>query len=279
MNLTGNRAREETRNRGGSPSGGKPRPCAFHDSRAFPSPYSRCNITYIIRRRDGGPERGSNAFSTAESSCFRAIVPIISAMKAPLILTVLLPGVVVFFASCQGSGDTPVVPNPPERVVPVGSSPQSVRANWKERLEQPYVFLEHRGDYRSLGETMRKVLAIAGESGLDADGPPFALFYDDPGRTPVEELRSRACLPVNRGPGADVPLSYEVLPQAMVAYGVVPGPYDQAPRAYPALFQFLDDHHWQRRGPLREIYLVNPAEVESFSELVCEVQIPWISGG
>ena len=93
----------------------------------------------------------------------------------------------------------------------------------------------------------------------------------------MRELRSRACLPVRRPPGGDSLLGYEVLPQAMVAYGLVPGAYDLVPRSYPVLFDFLQDHGWERRGPLREIYLVNPGEVDSFDQLITEVQIPWVA--
>jgi effector-binding domain-containing protein len=192
-------------------------------------------------------------------------------MKLLLIAT----GTLLLFASCLGSSTAPVVANPPDRVVPVGSSPQSVRANWKERLAQPYVFLEHRGDYRSLGDTMRRLFVTAQEAGIEPEGDPFALYFDNPGSVPLEQLRSRACLPVLRTPEAGGPLSFEVLPQAMVAYGLVPGPYNEVPRAYPAIFGYLADHGWEKNGPLREIYLVNPAVTESHGQLLCEVQIPW----
>ena len=40
---------------------------------------------------------------------------------------------------------------------------------------------------------------------------------------------------------------------------------------------YLKDHGWEQGGPLREIYLVNPAKVASLDELMCEVQVPWIA--
>jgi effector-binding domain-containing protein len=160
-------------------------------------------------------------------------------------------------------------------VVPASAGLTAVEANWKERLEQPYVFIEQRGDYRRLGDAMRRVLAAAEAQGLELDGTPFALFYDDPGRTPVGELRARACLPVAARPGRLGELAFDVLPRAMVVYARVPGPYPEVPRSYPALFAYLEQLGSLAGGPVRELYLVNPVEAANPAELWTEVQIPW----
>lgn len=154
----------------------------------------------------------------------------------------------------------------------------ALEANWKERLEQPYVFLEKRGDYRELGETMRTLLTAAAELGIESRGAPFALFYDDPGRVAQSELRARVCLPVATKPARAGALRYDVLPRAMVVYAEVHGPYPEVPRSYPALFAYLAELGWRAGAPIREIYLVNPSEVASLAELVAEVQIPWSAG-
>jgi effector-binding domain-containing protein len=154
----------------------------------------------------------------------------------------------------------------------------ALEANWKERLAEPYVFLEKRGDYRELGETMRTLLTAAAELGIESRGAPFALFYDDPGRVTASELRARVCLPVTERPQRAGALRYDVLPRAMVVYGEVRGPYPEVPRSYPALFEYLHGLGWQAGAPIREIYLVNPSDVASHAELVTEVQIPWTAG-
>lgn len=161
-------------------------------------------------------------------------------------------------------------------VRPNPSGPLEV--NWKERLAQPYVFLEKRGDYRELGDTMRTLLTAASELGLTTKGAPFTLFYDDPGRVQREELRARVCLPVAERPARVGALRYDVLPRAMVVYAEVRGPYPELPRSYPALFAYLKELGWQPGAPIREIYLVNPSEVASHGELLAEVQVPWSAG-
>lgn len=146
-------------------------------------------------------------------------------------------------------------------------------------MAQPYVFVEHIGDYRTLGDAMRTLFTLAQESEVERAGPPFALFFDDPGRVPVDRLRARACLPVKESPGQRGALQFEVLPRAMVVYARVPGAYPEVARSYPALLSYLRELGWEAGGPIREVYLVNPAEAAGYDQLETEVQIPWRASG
>lgn len=192
----------------------------------------------------------------------------------------LLLSVAVALSACSSPRVAPRVGRSPgtgSGSVPVSASDggQAVEANWKERIEQPYLYLEHLGDYRDLGEAMRGLFAQAAELSLEPDGAPFALFYDDPGRTAADELRARVCLPVSDRPSRTGSLRFDILPRAMVVYARVRGAYPEVARSYPALFRYLQGLGWRPGGPVREVYLVNPAEVAQYDELLTEVQIPW----
>ncbi len=171
-------------------------------------------------------------------------------------------------------GDTPAVTAsaPPTAG---GSELVVSEVAWKERLEQPYVFVERVGDYRDLGQAMRQLLERARLAGVDASGPPFALFFDDPARTPADRLRARACLPVRAGAVGASGLAADVLPRALVAYVEVRGAYPELPRVYARLFAFLRDHGWRAAGPVREVYLSDPGASDDWSALASEVQVPW----
>jgi len=181
-----------------------------------------------------------------------------------------LAGLILALA-CSSPGLAP----PSTAIPPRAGMTGALEANWKERLAQPYVFVEHQGDYRDLGEAMRSVLGAARAQGLEPAGPPFALFYDDPGAVAADQLRARACLPVQARPERLGTLTYDELPRAMVVYARVPGPYPEVPRSYPALFTYLEGLGWAPGGPIREVYLVDPGAVSSYDELLTEVQIPW----
>ena len=148
-----------------------------------------------------------------------------------------------------------------------------VTCNWKERMAQPYVYLTHQGDYRGVHDVIRNILKLG--VGMEISGPPFVLYFDDPARTPADELLARVCLPVQVRPKRlPEQMGYEVLPRSMVVYAEVPGAYDQTGRSYGALFQYMRKLNWEKAGALREIYLVNPAAVSSPDELLAEVQLP-----
>lgn len=151
---------------------------------------------------------------------------------------------------------------------------ERMHVDWKHRLDQPYVYLEHQGSYLETGPLLASVQRAMASQGLAAAGPPFALYYDDPGKTAVDRLRSRACIPV-AGPAAVAgPLAYDVLPSTTVVYAVVSGAYPEVPRSYPGLYAYMRRLRWVEDGPIREIYLLRPDQVADWSELRCEVQIP-----
>jgi len=162
------------------------------------------------------------------------------------------------------------VPDLPVSVAPF----TTVHANYKERLAQAYVYVELRGSYTQTGRALEGLAQAMQAAGVRAAGPPFALFYDDPGQVAAEALRSRACFPVDVQPPADSKLAFDVLPQSTVVYAVIGGPYPEVPRAYPGVYAFLERFRWVEAGPIREIYLVAPGSVSSFDQLMCEVQLP-----
>lgn len=159
--------------------------------------------------------------------------------------------------------------------LPVSVAPfRDVHANWKQRIDQPYVFVEFLGSYTETGRMLPVVHEAMAARGLEPDGPPFALFFDDPGLVPMEQLRSRACVPVADRIDPGSALSFDVLPSTTVVYAFAAGAYPEVPRAYPGLYAFMEAGGWVENGPIRETYLVSPAEVRSFDELLTEIQIP-----
>jgi effector-binding domain-containing protein len=151
---------------------------------------------------------------------------------------------------------------------------RQVHANWKQRLDQPYVFVEYTGSYTETGRLLPAVHAAMRDQGLEPSGPPFALFYDDPGRVPADQLVSRACVPVEGIVSPRGSLLFDVLPSTTVVYAFVTGPYPDVPMAYPGLLDYMRTMGWRENGPIRETYLIPPDSVQSFDQLTTEVQLP-----
>ena len=149
-----------------------------------------------------------------------------------------------------------------------------VHANWKQRLDQPYVYVDWVGSYTRIGEALAQADKAVREQGLEPSGPPFALYYDDPGTVRAEVLRARACFPMNSVVTPTAGLKYDVLESTTVVYAFVSGPYPEVPRAYAGLFEYMRSLSWSEAGPIRESYLVDPGAVSDWNQLVTEVQIP-----
>ncbi len=175
--------------------------------------------------------------------------------------------------SPRGSLPPENLPNMPD--VALSSAPfTEVHCAFKERLDQPYVYVELRGSYTTSGRSVPEVARLMVEQGLTPSGPPFGLFYDDPGDVPLAELRSRVGFPVDSQVPVKEPLKADVLASATVAYALVSGAYPEVPRCYPGLLEYVKKMHWALAGPIREIYLVEPGSVANWSVLRCEVQAP-----
>lgn len=159
--------------------------------------------------------------------------------------------------------------------LPISEPPfRQVHANWKQRIDQPYVYVDYEGSYLETGRLLPLVHQAMRDQGLEPSGAPFALYYDDPGRVAVERLRSRACVPVEGPVPVRGALEFDVLPSTTVVYAFAAGAYPEVPRCYPGLYSYMQTMGWVEAGPIRETYLVAPSAVLEFGELLTEVQIP-----
>lgn len=229
-------------------------------------------ITYIIRHYNRPDPEVRNPADSADSFGMKCL-------SAALLLSVLS-------ASCAAPRSSAPKPDgdlPPEQAatpsklngVTVTVAPyDQVHVNWKQRLDQPYVYVEYRGDYRKIGSAIRTLQERVDTAGIVPLGELFCLYYDDPGWTDTAELRARACLPVNDRAGEGFDLGYDVLPSETVVYAVVAGPPGVVPRTYPQLFEYISRRNWEREMPIREVYL-NVGESTNPSGLLTEVQVPW----
>ncbi|MDF1797866.1 MAG: GyrI-like domain-containing protein [Planctomycetota bacterium] len=159
--------------------------------------------------------------------------------------------------------------------VPVSVAPfDVVHVDWKQPLGEAYIYLNHVGDYRLAGARIAELFAEAKAQGAHLRGAPFLLFYDDPGKTPLDQLRARICVGLATDFSSLPPLYMDQLEARPVAYAAIGGAYSEVPRSYPGIFAYMAERGWSPGTPIREIYLVSPAGVP-VEQLVTEVQIPW----
>ncbi|GGT57628.1 MerR family transcriptional regulator [Streptomyces kurssanovii] len=119
-------------------------------------------------------------------------------------------------------------------------------------------------------EGVGRLLPVLGEAGIAWEPPLWALYPLDLGE------RVEIAVGVQTPQGAGTPgLEFEVLPGGLVAETVHIGPYAQLPLAYNALFAAIHESGLRPQAPVREAYLVGPAEApreELMTRLVIRVQ-------
>jgi len=180
----------------------------------------------------------------------------------------------LFLGACQGVPSSTAAPVLTD--LPISYEPFTrVHVEWKERMPQSYAFREVVGDYRLTRAELNAFRLEAYRFGLQVAGPAFCLFYDDPGETPIDQLRARICLPVHAGEDRPGPWTFETLPRQTVVYAAVAGPHGKVPLTYSALFNFIAEHGWTPNGPIRELYLADPQLDSRIKETLTEVQLPW----
>ncbi|MFD4656333.1 MerR family transcriptional regulator [Kitasatospora sp. NPDC058444] len=121
-----------------------------------------------------------------------------------------------------------------------------------------------------VGECVGRLLPVLGRTGTAWEPPLWGLYPLD-----LEE-RMEIAVGAQTPQGQGIPgLECEVLPGGLVAETTHIGPYTHLPLAYNALFAAVHERGLRPRAPVREAYLVGPAEApqeELMTRLILPVQ-------
>ena len=119
----------------------------------------------------------------------------------------------------------------------MGTGTMTYQATIRETRAIRVAALAHQGDYQTIPSTFGRLAAMAGALGvIGPDARSFGIYYDDPSATPVEALRSEACItvPDDWTPSGD--LQSREIPGGRYAAVLHVGPYAELGRAYSWLY-------------------------------------------
>ena len=136
--------------------------------------------------------------------------------------------------------------------------------------------LAHRGDYQAIPGTFMRLATMASALGLlGPDSRSFGIYYDDAAATPVEELRSEACIsaPEDWLPSGE--LQRRQIRGGRYAVVLHVGPYAELSRAYTWLYGawLAQSGEEPADAPCVEEYL-NDARTVPAAELRTEIWLP-----
>lgn len=116
-------------------------------------------------------------------------------------------------------------------------------------------YLERRGAYSGIGETMRELKKWIDSKGIEQSGYPFCLFYDNPTEIPEAELRSEACIPVGKAFDPEGDFRVKELGETQVAETRHEGPPEEFARTYGPFLEGLLKDGYRIIGPAREYFM------------------------
>jgi effector-binding domain-containing protein len=143
--------------------------------------------------------------------------------------------------------------------------------------EQAVVGLRARGGLGDIGRRMAAVRRAAADSGLEADGPMMARFYEEDQSGDVDY---EVCLPVLAGPDGSVPdrvgeARGELVPAHHALVTVHEGRRDAMDDAVRALWEALDALGYRASGPLTEVYVTRREDVRDEEHHLTQLRLPY----
>jgi DNA-binding transcriptional MerR regulator len=119
---------------------------------------------------------------------------------------------------------------------------------------------------------MMELYGLAGEQGVRFAGPPYTAYHNADSTEAEVDLEVGLPLAESIEPGGRV-LS-TVVPGGLVAATVHAGRYEDIAPAYRALGEWVQEHGHETAGPPREVYLVDPSQVQDPGALRTEIIWP-----
>jgi AraC family transcriptional regulator len=152
----------------------------------------------------------------------------------------------------------------------------SYQATIRELSTITVAALPHRGDYQKIPSTFVRLAAMAGALGVFGPGTrSFGIYYDDPSATPVEALRSEACLSVPDDWAPSGELQRHEIRGGRYAVTLHVGSYAELGRPYTWLYGtwLAQSGEEAADAPCVEEYL-NDARIVPPAELRTEIWLP-----
>jgi effector-binding domain-containing protein len=105
-------------------------------------------------------------------------------------------------------------------------------------------------------------------------GPPFAVYYEDPQKTPAKDLTCKLAFPTAAAAKDTPPVVIEKMPEYTALLCTYKGPYEGSGEIWKTCDKWVTDNGYVCSGPPLEVYIRSQANKVLPSEYVTEIRIP-----
>jgi effector-binding domain-containing protein len=105
-------------------------------------------------------------------------------------------------------------------------------------------------------------------------GPPLAMYYEDPEKTPAKDLTCKIAFPTAAEATAAAPVVIEKMPEYTAAQCTYKGPYEGSGEIWKSCDKWVTDHGYACSGAPMEVYIRSQGDKVPPSEYLTEIRIP-----
>jgi len=105
-------------------------------------------------------------------------------------------------------------------------------------------------------------------------GPPLAVYYEDPEKTPAKDLTCKLAFPTAADAAAKPPVVVEPMPEYTAALCTYKGPYEGSGEIWKICGKWVTDNGYVTAGAPIEVYLKSQGDKVPPSEYITEIRIP-----
>lgn len=143
----------------------------------------------------------------------------------------------------------------------------------KEVENQKIGLIKHKGKVDDMRGFIDKLLEWVSKNNLKINGNPFAIYYTNPSKVPVDKMVYEVGIPIIGNPSQDSEIETQYIPEHHVISTIHEGKYSSLSETHMKLWDYIFKNDYKADGFPKEIYLNNPDEVYQ-EELLTEIQIP-----
>jgi len=112
------------------------------------------------------------------------------------------------------------------------------------------------------------------EAGHQPVGPFLAMYFEDPEKTPAQDLTCKIMFPIGPDATGTEKIVIEDLPEMEAAVVQYKGPYGQSGDIWTALGKWVTENSYEYSGAPMEVFLKSPGDNVPESEYLTEIRWP-----
>ncbi len=157
-------------------------------------------------------------------------------------------------------------------------APEKKFASVKEVSPFSYCCIPHKGPFTEIEGVIMQLMKAIQEQKIAPAGPMIGVYYKGPDEVKPEELEWEMGFPTSSNVEVKAPLEKKEWKSTLVVSAIHKGAYEETPKTYSKMFEWMKENRLMPAGPAMERYLTMPTPDTKPEDLRSELWIPCQKG-